>query len=104
MPKLKVFVVYDAKVEAYMQPFVLRSKGEAIRSWEEVCNDGQSAMSKHPQDFTLFETAEFDEATGRLSQHEALIPLATALEAKKRLAEPAPIRETMRHLHQQANS
>lgn len=83
MAKLKVFVVYDSKVGAYMQPFFCRSVGEALRSWESVCNDGKSMMSTHPADFALFEVAEYDEATGRFGQHEALRALGTALEVKK---------------------
>lgn len=83
MAKLRVYCVYDSKVEAYMQPFFCKTAGEALRSWESVCNDGKSMMSTHPADFTLFETAEFDEATGRFSQHSALRSLGTALEAKR---------------------
>lgn len=79
---LKVFAVHDSKVGAYLQPFFQRSKGEALRSWEGVCNDGQSAMSKFPADFTLFEIGEYDDSTGVIKPHEAKISLATGLEGK----------------------
>lgn len=88
--KQKVFVVFDSKVEAYMTPFFCRSKGEALRSWETACNDGQSMMSKHPADYTLFESGEYDDATGRIQQHNALIPLGTAIEAKRVPQEQLP--------------
>lgn len=91
MAKLKVFVVYDAKVEAYLQPFFARSVGEALRMWEATCNDGKSMMSTHPTDFALFESAEFDEASGRFTQHNALVPLGTALESKRAPEAPVPM-------------
>lgn len=84
MAKMKVYVVFDAKVEAYLQPFFARALGEAMRMWEATVNDGKSMMSTHPSDFTLFETGEYDEATGRFYQYDALKPLGTALEAKRK--------------------
>lgn len=84
MARLKVYVVHDSKVGAYMQPFFCRSAGEALRSWEGVVNDGKSLMSHHPSDFALFEVAEYDESTGRFDQYEGLKSLGTALEFKKR--------------------
>lgn len=83
MAKLKVYCVYDSKVEAYMQPFFCRAVGEALRNWESLANDGKSMISSHPADFTLFETAEYDEETGSFSQYTALKSLGTALEAKR---------------------
>lgn len=83
MAKLRVFVIFDSKVEAYMQPFFCRTVGEALRTWESVCNDGKSLMSSHPSDFTLFETAEFDEATGHFNQFHALKSYGAAIECKK---------------------
>jgi hypothetical protein len=83
MAKLKVFAVHDSKVEAYLQPFFCRTTGEALRMWEQTCNDGKSMMATHPTDFSLFEVAEYDEATGRFTQHEVLRPLGTAVECKR---------------------
>lgn len=81
--KIKMFVVYDSKAEAYDKPFCLRSKGEALRGWQDVVNDGQSAISAHPGDFTLFEIGEFDLMCGELKVHEAKISLGTGLEHKR---------------------
>jgi len=88
---LKVFAVHDSKVGAYMQPFFQRSVGEAVRSWETVCNDGKSAMSTFPADFTLFEIGEYDDQSGALTPHTALKSLATGLDAKKQPAEQATL-------------
>lgn len=60
--KLKVFSVYDSKVESYFKPFYCQTKGEAIRSFTEISNDNTSQIGKYPEDFTLFEVGEFDDA------------------------------------------
>jgi len=90
MAKLKVFCVYDSKVEAYMRPFYARSIGEALRIWESSCRDSQSGFSQYPADYTLFLTGEFDESSGRFIQHQALVSYGTALECLSALKQSVP--------------
>lgn len=78
--KSKVFVVYDAKVEAYLTPHILRSRGEAIRGFGHAVNDANSLFNKSPADFTYFEIGEYDDQTGVISMYEAKVPLGTAVE------------------------
>ena len=80
-----VLSVYDAKAEAYLQPFYMKTKGEAIRAFMSVVNDGQSSFSKYPEDYTLFILGEWDEDKGVISQKNVKEPLGTALEFKKEL-------------------
>lgn len=89
--RLKCYVIHDSKVGAFMQPWFARSAGEALRSWEALVNDGQSMMSSHPADFSLFEVAEYDEATGRFDQYEAIKSLGTALESKRQPSPELPL-------------
>lgn len=96
MPILKMFCVYDSKVEAYDKPFTARTVGEALRSWEEACNDGRSPMSVHPGDFTLFEIGEYDDRTGVLKAHEAKRSLGLAVEAKRQPSTDAPLLKNIR--------
>lgn len=91
MAKMKVFVVHDSKVGAYMTPFFARTIGEAMRSWESLCNDGKSMMSQYPADFSLFEVAEYDDQSGRFAQADVLKSLGTALEVKRAPEEKAPL-------------
>lgn len=90
MAKQKMFCVFDVKVGAYAQPFFMRTAGEALRSWEEACNDSQSMMCKHPADYTLFEVGEFDDNSGRVATYEVLKPLSTAIEVKRAAPEAQP--------------
>lgn len=81
--KLKVFTSYDTKVEAYLQPFFMRTRGEAIRAWTELANNPEHLFSKHPGDYTLFEIGEYDDATAQLTPSRAFTNLGTALEFKR---------------------
>lgn len=62
---LKLFAVYDSKVGTYDQPFTMRTTGEAIRSWQTVVNDPKTQFFAHPEDYTLFELAEYNIDTGK---------------------------------------
>lgn len=80
---LKMYTVYDSKVNAYLQPFFMKSNGEALRAWEESCNDNKTSFYKYPQDFTLFEIGIWDDSTGSTALHDAKFSLGTALEFKR---------------------
>ena len=67
---LKVFCVHDSAVGAYLQPFFMRSKGEAVRGFTEVCNDSESQFNKSPRDYVLYEIGDFDDQTGRILPQE----------------------------------
>ena len=84
MARLKVFSVYDSKIKAYMQPFFMQHAGQALRSWENLVNDGQSTVSQHPGDFTLMEIGTFDDEKGVLESYQAAISTQTALAAKRK--------------------
>lgn len=63
--KLKVYAVYDQKVGEYLQPFFMRTNGEALRAWVEVVNDPKTEFYKHGEDYTLFELGDYDGSTGQ---------------------------------------
>lgn len=78
--KLKVFTVYDSKLEAYLQPFYMQSKGQALRSWMDTIQDKDTQFNKHPGDFTLFEIGEWDPIAGGIYNYPTKFNLGTALE------------------------
>lgn len=77
---LKMFCIYDAKVEAYMTPFFMRSKGEAIRGFTELVNDGKSNFAKYPADFTLFELGDWNDGACAFGLHPAPIVVCVGVE------------------------
>lgn len=83
----KVFCVYDSKAEAYMTPFHLRSRGEAIRSFSNACQDQKTEFSRHPGDFTLFEIGTYDDSTGTYENLPAKINIGLALDFIEKVPE-----------------
>lgn len=81
--KLCIFSVYDAKAEAYVNPFYMRSKGEAIRAFTGEVNNKESMYNKHSEDFTLFQLGEFDARTGEIKCYDVKQPLGCAIEYRK---------------------
>jgi len=77
---VKVFAIYDSKSEAYMSPFFLQTKGQAMRAFADSVADPKTQFHNHPGDFTLFEIGEYDDQKGWLKSHEAKINLGSALE------------------------
>ncbi|QXP07926.1 MAG: nonstructural protein [Arizlama microvirus] len=81
--KLKLFTCYDSKLEAYMQPFFMTTRGQALRAFTDTVNDPSSIFAKHPEDYTLFEIGEYDDQTGDISMNQAKVSLGIAIEFLK---------------------
>lgn len=62
-----VCAVRDSKMDAYMQPFFVKSIGVAARSFADEVNRKESPMFAHPEDYELFHIANFNEDTGIIS-------------------------------------
>lgn len=64
MAKLVACSVFDTKVGAYAPPFFCRTKGEAIRSFEDACKDDKLPFRAHRGDYRLMFVGEFDDSSG----------------------------------------
>lgn len=83
-----VYAIFDTQVNEFVeQPFLQRTKGEAIRGWSEQANNPQSQISKHATDYALFELGTYDEKTGAFTNHPAPIRVGLASEFKKPVEE-----------------
>lgn len=76
----QLFSCYDSAVGAYLPLFPARSKGEAIRSFQDAVTAENSRFRDHAADYTLFHVGSFCDETGALIPLEAKISLGTALE------------------------
>lgn len=83
MAKQLVFVAHDLKADMTMTPFFALHEGQALRSWEEACNDANAPMCKWPSDFRLLKIGIYDDSTGALEGH-APVQVALATDYKKR--------------------
>lgn len=59
----KVYSVYDNKSMSYKSPFYASARGEAVRTFTVGVNTPNSQLNMFPDDFELWEVAEFDDVT-----------------------------------------
>ncbi len=81
--QLRMFCVYDSKVEAYLPPWYQQTTAAGIRAFSDTVMDETTMLSKHPADYTLFEIGTFDQDTGRCEMYEANRNLGCAVEFKE---------------------
>lgn len=70
---LQVYSVMDTKVGAYLQPFFMRTRGEALRSFEQAVSEETSMFSKAKGDFQLWFLGEWNDNTGVFASHVELV-------------------------------
>lgn len=78
-----MFQVYDATAERWFPPQVMRTMGEAIRSFSAAANTEGNQFNVHAADFTLFCVGEWDDRTGKGKFYDAPKSLNNALTYKR---------------------
>lgn len=78
----RAYAMRDIKSNTFSMPFFQMNKVMALRMFEDMSRDSQSQISKHPEDYQLFEIGVFDTATGFIDRYETVQFLATASEYK----------------------
>lgn len=77
---LKVYAIYDSKIEAFQQPFFMQTKGQAIRALQDNLSNVDSQIAKHPEDFTLFELSQYDDVKGKFDCYDTPVSLGLLVE------------------------
>lgn len=80
---LRMFTIFDAKAEAYIQPFFAPNDKLALRMFETAALDEKHAFYRNAEDYHLFEIGEFDQTTGTIKGFTP-VPMANALEVRER--------------------
>ena len=93
--KVKIFAIYDSKAEAYLQPFFMPARGQAIRAFTEAVNDKSTNFYKHAEDYTLFEIGEYDDATAGVTALNAKTSLGCAIEFRRDDKELTPLKSVV---------
>ena len=70
--QLVMYSVFDKAVGAYMRPFFLQSDGQAVRFFMDEINAPDSAVGRHPEDYSLFRLGVFNDADGGFEPCEPL--------------------------------
>ncbi len=65
--KTQIFVIYDSKANAYMQPWFLTTIPMAIRAFQDCIADPKHNFGAHPEDYTLFDIGQFDAQTAKIN-------------------------------------
>ncbi len=61
---LQVYTVHDSKVDAFLPPFFVRARGEALRSFQSACEDSSHQFSKFKADYSLWFVGAFNDQDG----------------------------------------
>ena len=78
--KLFVYSIRDAKTESYSTPFFQVSKGSALRMFSDLVVNPEATISRHPEDFALFELGEWDDNLGKIVSFDQPLHIANAIE------------------------
>lgn len=57
---LSIVSVYDACALTYSKPYFESSTGSAVRSFQDACSNADSAISRHPEHYSLFLLGEYN--------------------------------------------
>ena len=79
----KVYSIYDSKAERWTFPMQVEKHGDMIRSFEDIANDQNHPVGKHPTDFTLFEIGTYDDTEGVMKMNDTKYPFGLAIEYVK---------------------
>lgn len=61
-----ICTIKDNAIEAFGPTFEVRAQGEALRMFKDECENPESRINRHPEDFELFKVAMFDDQTGEM--------------------------------------
>lgn len=64
-----IYAVKDLAVQAFGQPFFVRHRGEALRSFQDEANNNKttSAIAQHPEDYELYYLGQYNDEAGEIT-------------------------------------
>lgn len=83
------FSILDTKTGLFQPPFFMVHAGQAMRAFEDLANDRNTNIGRHPADFVLCQVGGFDDNIGQM---QPAVPqqLATALNVQRAPQQPLP--------------
>lgn len=72
------FSIFDVKSDTYSPPFFKPAIGAALRDFEDLANDRNTTIGRHPEDFKLVQVGEFDDTSGAFVQGSQIVSLGFA--------------------------
>jgi len=77
--KTQIYAIFDTASGVYQRPMFARTDGEIMREFQNICMDRKHPCGQHPEDYSLFRLANFDDINGEVN-NEANECLATGIE------------------------
>lgn len=77
--KEPVVAIFDRKTALFDRPHCIRHIGEAIREFEHLCKKPETRFGMNPEDYMLFQVANFDPATGLYENIQPSVALASGV-------------------------
>lgn len=71
-----IYSVYDVKAELYGPIILMKSHGEVLRGFQDLCEDKNTMPGRHPGDFKIVYLGSFDDVTGFLSATDPVLTLS----------------------------
>lgn len=101
--QFKAFSVYDTKAKAFRPPFFVSHTGEALRLFEDLVNDSNSVVAKHPSDYILYEIGGFNDSTAESTNTIPPVNLAvgSSLVVRKDVAARSAVVEALNNLSEE---
>lgn len=92
------FTIKDEKANSFNLPIFFNNTDLAVRAFSDILLNPATVVSKHPQDFTLYQLGTFNDLNGQITPFENLIRVIRADElfiAIKQNSTQEPVNETI---------
>ncbi len=68
--KLNMYSIFDTASGTYNRPLFARADGEIMREFQNLCTDKEHPCGQHPEDYSLFRLAIFNDLTGMVTNED----------------------------------
>lgn len=75
---LRGYTIYDCKALQYHSPWWAASDGAAIRSFQDLVNDHNTTIGRHPSDYSLWFVGHYDDNKGAMHPVTPLVHIIDA--------------------------
>lgn len=88
MTRLAICSLFDRAIAAYGRPMFVPAVGAAVRSLTDEANNPESELSKHPEDYDLYDLGFFDDADASFTLRDKPLFVVSTKSLMKNVAEP----------------
>lgn len=67
---INAYVIFDTKAEIYNKPFYFLNDKIALRAAQDLIDDPQTDVHKHPEDFMMFHIGTYEDETAHFKAND----------------------------------